>query len=223
VAEKVVTIPLGVPDVEKETSLTDGRFANREHSEIDGILNHVGNRKIIVSIGRLIPYKGFEYIVEAAQFIPNNSVFIIVGTGPLESFIESKISEFGVSDRVILAGRLEDSDLRDLFKLATLYCMSSVERSEACGVVLIEAMAWGLPIVATDIEGSGVPWVNCHEKTGLNVPPCNARALAQACTEILEDDRLRNRMAFESRRRFENEFTEHLNINRTLEIYNNCL
>lgn len=59
--------------------------------------------------------------------------------------------------------------------------MPSVERSEAFDVVLIEAMAHGLPIVVSDIAGSGVPWVNSHGKSGLNVPPGDTRAPAGAC------------------------------------------
>ncbi|NBO22562.1 glycosyltransferase, partial [bacterium] len=81
---------------------------------------------------------------------------------------------------------------------------------EAFGVVLLEAMSYGLPIVATNIPGSGVPWVNQHGISGFNVPLGNSVALADACNQILASDELRSRLSQGARQRFFSEFIEFL-------------
>lgn len=124
-----------------------------------------------------------------------------------------------IKDRVILAGRLSDAELQALFARATMYCLPSTYRAEAFGVVLLEAMAHGLPVVATEIAGSGVPWVNQHGVSGLNVPVNDAQQLAAACNEILGSDALRQKFAEGARRRFLDEFTESVSVNKMLAVY----
>jgi glycosyltransferase involved in cell wall biosynthesis len=124
-----------------------------------------------------------------------------------------------VADRVVLAGRLDDDALRRLFRRAAVFCLPSVSRAEAFGVVLLEAMARGLPIVASDIAGSGVPWVNQHEATGLNVPAGDASALAGALARLLADPQQRARMGNAARLRFEAEFTASRATQRFLDLY----
>ena len=121
----------------------------------------IDGRKIILAVGRLVSYKGFDVLVEAAPDLHPDSVVVIVGSGPLGQKLRQAVELAGVSDRVILAGRLSDAALHSLFSKAALYCLPSIYRSEAFGVVLLEAMAHGLPIVATEIPGSGVSWVAC--------------------------------------------------------------
>ena len=122
--------------------------------------------------------------------------------------LQEAIVQDGVEDRVVLAGRLSDATLHVLFERANLFCLPSTYRSEAFGVVLLEAMTYGLPIVATDIPGSGVPWVNQHGFSGLNVASGDAKALADACNQILRSEELRSRLSKGARQRFVAEFTE---------------
>lgn len=220
VAEKVVIIPLGVPDSQDDASKKSKASANcQDYVLPDFLKRRINGRRIILSIGRLVPYKGFEYLIDAAKILPDDAVVVIVGGGPLRKPLEARIAETGVGDKVFLAGHLEEAALRTLFAAAALYCMPSVERSEAFGVVLIEAMSWRLPIVATDIIGSGVPWVNRHGITGLNVPPGNAILLAEACSYILSRDDVRSRLSDAARKRFELEFAEDLTVQRTIQCY----
>ncbi|MFN7506811.1 MAG: glycosyltransferase, partial [Limnobacter sp.] len=95
----------------------------------------------------------------------------------------------------------------------------STYRAEAFGVVLLEAMAHGVPIVASNIPGSGVPWVNQHGQTGLNVPVGDPKELATACNKILASEELRNKLSVGARRRFLSEFTEDVSVNRMIAIY----
>ena len=101
--------------------------------------------------------------------------------------------------------------------------MSSTYRAEAFGVVLLEAMANGLPIVATNIPGSGVPWVNQHCITGLIVPIGDAKALANACNDILSSEEMRLEFSRNARSRYLAKFTEAASINRTMKVYSELI
>ena len=154
-----------------------------------------------------------------AEHLCTDSVVVIVGGGPLRNELQHAIEIADVNDRVMLAGRLSDAALHALFERATLYCLPSIYRAEAFGVVLLEAMTYGLPIVATDISGSGVPWVNQHGCSGLNVPVGNPNALADACNQILRSEDLRRKLAGGSRQRYLSEFTEDVSLQRMMAIY----
>lgn len=211
---KIAVVPIGVPDAKHE---------GPDSSLPSSIETLVGGRKIILAVGRLVPYKGFSVLIEAAQHLPADSVVVIVGGGPLLQDLERELKAAGVMGRVVLLGRLSDVALHALFERATLYCLPSTSRAEAFGVVLLEAMAYGLPIVATDIPGSGVPWVNQHGISGLNVPVEDPKALADACNQILRSPELRGQLSQGARQRFLAEFTEEVSVRRMLSIYDRLL
>lgn len=207
---KITIIPIGVPDAKHKG---DG-------SQLPPALEaQIGSRKIVLAVGRLVPYKGFNVLIEAAQQLTKDSVVVIVGGGPLQQELQQAVEHGGVKDRVVLAGRLSDAALHALFERATLYCLPSTYRAEAFGVVLLEAMAYGLPIVASDIPGSGVPWVNQHGLSGLNVPVGDAKALADACNQILASEELRSSLSQGARQRFLAEFTEEVSVKRMMVAY----
>lgn len=173
-------------------------------ADIEGLRRRFGNRRIIFSMGRLVPYKGFEHLIDATRSLPDDFVVVIGGTGPLRDALQRRISDAGLSNRVILTGYIPDADLPAFYHAAELFVLSSIERTEAFGVVQIEAMACGCPVVATEIPVSGVPWVNAHGVSGLNVAPRNPQALADA---ILEVSRQRNRFSQGASSRFKSLFT----------------
>ncbi|MFN6378988.1 MAG: glycosyltransferase [Flavobacteriales bacterium] len=207
---KISVVPIGVPDARRDSKESDLPLE---------LKTKIGNKKIILAVGRLVAYKGFEILINAAQLLANNSIVIIVGGGPLQNELHRAIQQRGVEDRVLLTGRLDDYALHRLFKKASLYCLPSTYRAEAFGVVLLEAMAHGVPIVASNIPGSGVPWVNQHGQTGLNVPVGDPKELATACNKILASEELRNKLSVGARRRFLSEFTEDVSVNRMIAIY----
>lgn len=209
VLHKVRAVPIGVPDVRSDSaSVLPVELANQ-----------IRGRRFVLAVGRLVPYKGFHNLVEAATQLPRDAMVVIVGSGPREAELQSQIKCLGLQDRVLLTGELEKSALDALFRKAILFCLPSVERSEAFGVALAEAMTYGMPVVATQIAGSGVPWVNQHQITGLNVQADSPAALAAACNEILGSDALRARLGSGARQRYMEEFTEQVSIARMLEIY----
>ena len=166
----------------------------------------ISGRKIILSVGRLVTYKGFEVLIEAASLISGEAVVVIVGDGPLREKLDSMISAKGLTGRVLLVGKVDAQCLQLLYSIAELFCLSSLNRAEAFGVVLVEALANGLPIVTTKITGSGVSWVNQHNVTGLNVLPGDSKQLADACNKILESAHLRASFSLAARERFLSEF-----------------
>jgi glycosyltransferase involved in cell wall biosynthesis len=183
----------------------------------------IGSKKIVLAVGRLVHYKGFNVIIQAAQLLAKNSVIVIVGSGPLERELKKAIDRAGVNDRVVMTGRLSNEALHSLFKRASLFCLPSISRAEAFGVVLLEAMTYSLPIVAFDIPGSGVPWVNQHGVTGFNVPVGNAKALVDACNLILSCQDLRSRLSSAARQRYLAEFSELVSVQRMMLVYERLL
>lgn len=208
---KVKVIPIGVPDIKSNKATSPPRFIN----------DFAKGRRIILAVGRLVPYKGFDVLIKATCDISKEAVVVIVGGGPLQETLQRAITHSQLDDRVMLAGRLGDDELHMLFRKAYLYCMPSTFRAEAFGVVLVEAMSYGLPIVATEISGSGVPWVNMHNQSGFNVPVNNPQKLAAACNLILETPELHKRLSNGSRQRFSDEFTEEIALQRVLKTYKN--
>ncbi|CAM8634643.1 RfaG Glycosyltransferase [Comamonadaceae bacterium] len=211
---KIAIVPIGVQD---------SKHGVNESDLPPALVSQIGGRRIVLAVGRLVPYKGFSVLIEAAKHFTDDSVVVIVGAGPMQQELQQAIKLGKLMDRVILAGRLNDAALHALFKRATLYCLPSTYRAEAFGVVLIEAMSYELPIVASDIPGSGVPWVNQHGVSGLNVAIGDAKALAEACNQILESEDLRSTLSKGARQRFLAEFTEDVSVKRMISTYDNLL
>ncbi len=139
-----------------------------------------GNDPIhVLAIGRLTYYKGFEYLIRAAALFPNIQVEI-VGTGDQEKKLKSLVKKLGVEDRVSLLGALPDHELQQRLSSCDCLCLPSIERTEAFGMVLLEAMLHSKATVVSDVPGSGMGWIVEHGNTGIKVKPADANALAEA-------------------------------------------
>lgn len=165
------------------------------------------NKKLIFALGRLVPYKGFDTLVSAAAYLSDDFCVLIGGSGPLREKLESQIRSLGLESKVKLLGYVPDADLPVLFGACDVFVMSSCMKTEAFGIVQIEAMSCGKPVVATAIPDSGVSWVNEHGVSGLNVPPQDAEALAGAVMKICADRDSYRHYASGARARFEEHFT----------------
>jgi rhamnosyl/mannosyltransferase len=142
----------------------------------------------------------------------------LVGSGPLEDEVRALVGELGIADRVRLFPPLSFDDLVSMYHACDVFCLPSVERSEAFGIVLLEAQACGKPCVSTEL-GTGTSYANLDGVTGLVVPPRNPEALARALHTILEDADLKNRLSEQARIRVEHEFTVQTMAARTLDAY----
>lgn len=211
VQEKCTYIPIGIEKV------TD----NKERTE--AIKEKYSDKKIIFSLGRLVSYKGFEYLVDAANYLPDNCIVLIGGAGPLINALQEQIADCHLQEKVVLLGRVSDEDLPSYYAACDLYCLSSVMKTEAFAIVQLEAMSFGKPIVATNIPESGVSWVNAHQESGLNVPIKDGKALADAIIEILADNELYEKLSNGAKKRFNHLFQKEKMIETCLDIYKNTL
>jgi rhamnosyl/mannosyltransferase len=146
----------------------------------------------------------------------------IVGEGPLRQALQGLASDLGVADRVDFLGAVSDPELLALYHACDAFVLPSVTRAEAFGMVQIEAMACGKPVISTDVP-SGVSWVNRHDETGLVVRAGDAAALAGAIRTLCADDVLRRRLGAGGRRRVEREFTAARMAERTVALYREVL
>jgi rhamnosyl/mannosyltransferase len=205
--EKCVIIPPGVeisrfeltPQVLQEIKKIRGKF----------------KPPIVLSVGRFVYYKGFEYLIRAAETI--DSRFIIIGNGPLRSKLEALILELGLENKVFLLTSVTDSELISYYHACEVFVLPSVARSEAFGLVILEAMACGKPVVSTEL-GTGTSWVNENGKTGIVVPPKNVGALADAIKNLLSDPSLRAKLGTNATAKVRSEFTLDRMRERLLEI-----
>ena len=145
----------------------------------------------ILFVGRFVYYKGLDVLIEAMAGCPGT--LVLVGEGPLEPELRRLVDALGLTDRVVFAGRVSEEDLPAHYRSCDLLVLPSVARSETFGVVQVEAMASGLPVISTALP-TGVPWVNQHGESGLVVPPGDAPALAAAMTMLLAEEERRRDM-----------------------------
>jgi len=140
----------------------------------------------ILAIGRLTYYKGHEVLVRATAAL-SDSRTLIVGTGDRQASLTTLIQTLGLSDRVVLPGFQPDADLNALLASCDVVCLPSLDRAEAFGLVLLEAMRFGKPVVVSDIAGSGTGWIARQAGHGRRVTPGDVELLAAALRELQHD------------------------------------
>ncbi len=141
---------------------------------------------LLLSVGRLVYYKGFSYLIDAMKGVDAN--LLIVGDGVLKSELLEKIEKEGLSARITIIDPVDD--LVAYYHACDVFVLPSCEPSEVFGIVQIEAMACGKPVVNTALP-TGVPEVSESGKTGITVPPKNSEALRSAIKRLVEDESLR--------------------------------
>lgn len=191
--------------------------------EIREIRERYPEKKILFNMGRLVPYKGYHHLIEAMRYLPEDYILLIGGRGPLMEELQGLIDSLGLQERVQLLGFVTDEEKPAYFGACDVFCLSSTIKTEAYAIVQVEAMSLGRPIVATEIPGSGVAWVNAHQQSGLNVPIEDAQALAGAIYKICDDPELWRTYSRGSRQRFFDVFTKDEMINQLIQIYTNLL
>ena len=140
----------------------------------------------ILTVGRLTYYKGHEVLIRAMTQV-KGAHLLIVGRGEQQRYLQTLITQLNVANQVKLLGYCTDTELNALLATCDCFCLPSLERTEAFGVVLLEAMRYGKAIVASAILGSGVTWVVVDNQPGLLVPPQNEVALAQALQRLIDN------------------------------------
>jgi glycosyltransferase involved in cell wall biosynthesis len=195
------------------------RFEHADRARVRQLRDRYGDR-LVLAVGRLVYYKGFDVLVRAMRSVEGR--LLIIGDGPLRAQLVQEAAAAGVAAKVAFLGEVEPDAVPSFFQAADVFVLPSVARSEAFGIVQLEAMASGTPVVNTNLE-SGVPWVSQHLKTGLTVPPGDADALAAAIERLLSDVPLRQRLGATGRARVRAEFDVDVMGRRVMEIYDEAL
>ena len=173
-------------------------------------------RGIILTAARLTEQKGHQYLLKAIPFI-TGPLFLFAGDGPARDDIEREIKELNIGDRVRVLGYR--NDIPELLSRCSIFVLPSL--FEGHPLSIMEAMAAGKPVIASDIRG--VDEIIVNGVSGYLVPPRNPEALASAIRTLLEDKELSGRIAEAGRRRIENEFSADTMTNKVTGIYEDLI
>jgi glycosyltransferase involved in cell wall biosynthesis len=206
--DKCHIVPLGI-DVEA--------FKAESLEEIRAIRAKYGPR-LIVSVGRLVPYKGFEFLLQAMKNI--DATLLLIGSGPLREQLEAAVERLGIAAKVHLLGHV--GDIVPYYRAAQMLVLPSVSRAESFGMVQLEAMACGIPVVNTELD-SGVPEVSLHGVTGITVPPKDPQALSHAIRILLDNAETRANYGQAAAVRVGEKFTARQMAESTLRLYESIL
>lgn len=207
--DKCVVIPHGL-NLNWATLPSDFNFSLKN-------LQLNNNKKLILFVGRLVLYKGIEYLIDALKLVENASA-IIIGSGPLEKSLRNKIKTLEIDYKVKIIPEVDEKTLQEYYKLCDVFVLPSINKTEAYGLVQIEAMACGKPVICTDLA-TGTTFINKHNVTGLVVPPQDAKSLAQAINKIITDEDLMMTFGVNGRKRAFLEFTSNKMVQSTYELY----
>lgn len=175
-ADKVVVIPNGI-----ETHLLDKQAGDDE--AIAHIREKWGNKKIILFLGRHIYYKGLNMLIEAEALVQHDVQILIAGDGPLHEEYQELAKG---KNRISFLGRISQDERRQYLWAADIFAFPSINKAEAFGVALAEAMYCEAVPVVFHIPGSGVNWVNKKNVTGMEVPLKDVAAYAEAIDQLLD-------------------------------------
>jgi len=169
----------------------------------------------VLFVGRLTKHKGVEYILEASKSL--DACFIIVGGGELEDQYKNEIDRLGAKGKVTLAGRVDDDALPKYYSISDVCVLPSTSRLEAFGIVALEAMATGKPVVISDIPG--VRELITDGEEGLLVEPMNPDDLAAKISLITSDREKMVAMGKKARQKVKANFTVKKVVDRLVAVY----
>jgi glycosyltransferase involved in cell wall biosynthesis len=177
------------------------------------------NRKIIFSVRRLVYKNGLDTLIESAALVARaypDILFVVAGKGPSKQLIENRIKELGIENNTKLTGFVPDELLPVYYNAADYFVLPSAS-GEGLPLVLFEAMACGLPVVATAVGGT--PEIIEHMKNGVLVPPMNPEAITEALAKLLLKEELGTFIGEEAKRSIKNRFTWEENVQRLAKVY----
>jgi rhamnosyl/mannosyltransferase len=172
---------------------------------------------LLLFVGRLVYYKGLEVLLETLALVPKARL-IVIGAGPLDGSLRKDIVRRGLEGRVSILPPVAEQDLHAYYEACDVFVLPSTEKSETYGLVQIEAMASGKPVISTRLA-TGVTFVNLDGVTGFTVPPRDPRALADAVEKLVRDPGLCRSLGSNGRERALREFTSGLMVDRMSALY----
>jgi rhamnosyl/mannosyltransferase len=171
----------------------------------------------VLFLGCLRAYKGISVLLEAMRRLPQARL-LVAGEGAMGPSLREEAARLGLGDRARFLGRVAQEEAVALLTGAAMLVLPSIQRSEAFGLVQVEAMACGAPVICTDLP-TGVPEVNADGLTGLVVPPRDAGALTAAIERLLNDPAMRRQMGEAGRRRAQERFGDRRMADQVMDAY----
>lgn len=212
--KKCVIVPFGVD--EKIEGYADKYIAEAEGKE-KTICSCRQKPLRFLFVGRFVYYKGCDILIRAFTEV-QNAELIMVGSGAMEGECRKLAQEFAQENRIQFLGEVSEEELCRQFAACDVFVLPSVARSEAFGIVQIEAMAFGKPVINTKLP-SGVPYVSLHGVTGLTVPPGDIEELAKAMRWMTEHEEERLEMGKQARKRMKEEYRMKTMLKQLAELY----
>ena len=177
---------------------------NTERSGQAAAIRRIYGGPIALFIGKFRYYKGLYVLLEAMKMVQGS--LLLVGIGPMERDLKKRVAvDDDLRGKVFFLGELSDEDVVNHLHACDVFVFPSIFRSEAFGIVLLEAMACGKPLVSTEL-GTGTSFVNQHKETGLVVPPNDVKALAGAINYLFVNPGVRERFGKAAKARVEKYF-----------------
>lgn len=205
--DKTDVIPLGINP--------DNFLCGANNDNVQALKEKYGDR-LLLFIGKFRYYKGLNVLIEAMRNI--DATLMIVGKGPIESEIREKVRIYDLQDKIIFMSEVPDNFLKDCIYASQMLILPSIYKSEAFGLVLLEAMVCGKPVISTDL-GTGTSIINVHDKTGLVIPPNSVPSLEKAVQELLSDPSKMAKLGQNAQNRVINNFSGDRMATRTMALY----
>ena len=171
---------------------------------------------VVFAFGRHVEYKGLDVLINALQH--TDSYLILGGEGPLTPQLKDQAQNLGISDRVLFTGKLSDEDAAACYQACDVFCLPSVTPNEAFGIVQVEAMACGKPVICSQLN-NGVNEINPHMQTGLTVPPSDPIALSKAINQLRDNPTLATSLGRTAQQHARNKFSTENMLIQHLALY----
>lgn len=191
---KIIVIPHGIKD----------DFNNKKYRIEAEKLRKELKKPLVLFVGRLVYYKGLEYLIKAMGEV--DAKLMIIGQGPLEKELKMLVKRLNLEEKVIFKKVPQGKSLAKYYHACNVFVLPSAYCAEAFGIVLLEAMACSKPIITTEL-GTGTSYVCQNNISGLVVPPKNILALRKAIKKIIANKELAKRFGQAGKKRFEKYFT----------------
>lgn len=184
--------------------------------KVESLRAEAAGRPLVFSLGRHVDYKGFDVLLKSLQ--STSAYLVLGGEGPRTPQLKAQADRLGIGERIKFTGRLVDKDVAAYYHACDFFCLPSVTPNEAFGIVQIEAMACGKPVICTQLH-NGVNEINIHLETGLTVKSSDPVALAKAINQLCHDAPLRVRLGQQARQRVLKNFSVQSMLDQHLALY----
>lgn len=181
------------------------------------------SKKKLVYVGRFVYYKGIEYLIKSMSLVKSDCVLFLIGNGDLQNKIAKLVNELSLVDKVVFLGELDDISKFTYIKSSDMLVLPSIYKTEAYGIVQVEAMALGVPVLSTRIEGSGVDWVNKDGESGFTVAPESSIEIAKAIDKVFLNSDIQIKISEGAKKRYNTLFTRDKMISELIIKYVNVL